>query len=214
MRYYTIQNDSILIAENRQALERFYDNVFELPEDYEEGKYIIGEVEEEIEVPDYDPETGKQTGTHTEVITIQKLVPNPNWEEEQAEKERERLDSLYMTRSDFFDGMIMAFGLDSKELRIIVENVLGSINITPVQTRVALNNYDNALNFYRKHTLFVLINNVQIPINETTYLLFTSEIWDKFFDTKDYTELQKAIHQVEPEPEPEDEEETSEPEEE
>ena len=110
-----------------------------------------------------------------------------------------------MTRSDFFDGMIMAFGLDSKELRVIVENVLGQINITPVQIRVALNNYDNALNFYRKHTLFTLINGVQIPISETMYLLFTNDIWDKFFDTKDYTELQKAIHEIEPEEESEGE---------
>ena len=120
--------------------------------------------------------------------------------EEIAQKEQERIQALSMTRSDFFDGMIMAFGLDSKELRTIVENVLGSINITPVQIRVALNNYDNALNFYRKHTLFTLINNVQIPISETMYLLFTNDIWDKFFDTKDYTELQKAIHEIEPEP--------------
>ena len=118
--------------------------------------------------------------------------------EEIAQRERERLNELSMTRSDFFDGMIMAFGLDSKELRVIVENVLGQINITPVQIRVALNNYDNALNFYRKHTLFTLINNVQIPISETMYLLFTEDIWNKFFDTKDYTELQKAIHEVEP----------------
>ena len=120
--------------------------------------------------------------------------------EEIVVKERERLNELSMTRSDFFDGMIMAFRLDSKELRVIVENVLGSINITPIQIRVALNNYDNALNFYRKHTLFKLINNVQIPISETMYLLFTDDIWDKFFDTKDYHELQKALHEVEPEP--------------
>lgn len=178
MRFYTIQNNSILIAENRQALEKYYDNVLPLPDDYEEGKYIVEEGE---------------------------LVLNPNWEEEKARKERERLDALFMTRSDFFDGFIMAFGLDSKELRVIVENVLGQINITPVQIRVALNNYDNALNFYRKHTLFTLINNVQIPISETMYLLFTNGIWDKFFDTKDYTELQKAIHEVEPEPQPEPE---------
>lgn len=118
-------------------------------------------------------------------------------EEEKEEQEHERIQSLSMTRSDFFDGMIMAFGLDSKELRVIVENVLGKINITPVQVRVALNNYDNALNFYRKHTLFTLINNVQIPVSETMYLLFTNDIWDKFFDTKDYKELQKAIHEVE-----------------
>lgn len=181
--YYAIENNEIMTSNSYKLLLKFSSNVKVLPEDYEAGKYIVVDGE---------------------------LVLNPNWEEEQAEKERERLDSLYMTRSDFFDGMIMAFGLDSKELRVIVENVLGSINITPVQIRVALNNYDNALNFYRKHTLFEFINNVQIPINETTYLLFTSDIWDKFFDTKDYTELQKAIHQVEPEPE--DEEETSEPE--
>jgi len=120
-------------------------------------------------------------------------------EEEKKEQEKARILELSMTRSDFFDGMIMAFGLDSKELRVIVENVLNTINITPVQIRVALNNYDNALNFYRKHTLFTLINNVQIPISETMYLLFTNDIWDKFFVTKDYHELQKAIHEVEPE---------------
>lgn len=132
------------------------------------------------------------------------IILDPDYEEKQAQKEAERIQELYMTRSDFFDGMIMAFGLDSKELRVIVENVLGSINITPVQIRVALNNYDNALNFYRKHTLFKLINNVKIPVDETTYLLFTPEIWDGFFETKDYTELQKAIHEVEPESEDED----------
>jgi hypothetical protein len=130
-------------------------------------------------------------------------------EEEKEEQEKARILELSMTRSDFFDGMIMAFGLDSKELRVIVENVLGQINVTPVQIRVALNNYDNALNFYRKHTLFTLINNVQIPISETMYLLFTDYIWDKFFDTKDYTELQKAIHEVEPEPEGEEDESTT-----
>lgn len=118
--------------------------------------------------------------------------------EEKEEQEHERIRNFsMMTRSDFFDGMIMAFGLDSKELRTIVENVLGSINITPVQIKVALNNYDNALNFYRKHTLFELINNVKIPVSETTYLLFTPEIWDKFFKTKDYRQLLEAIHEVE-----------------
>lgn len=134
----------------------------------------------------------EETSINYELYNGEYLTP-----EQIEEQEHKRIQGLSMTRSDFFDGMIMAFGLDSKELRVIVENVLGSINITPVQTRVALNNYDNALNFYRKHTLFTLINNVQIPISETMYLLFTNDIWDKFFDTKDYTELQKAIHEVE-----------------
>lgn len=166
MKYYTIQNSSILIAESKEALTRFYDNVLPLPDDYEEGKYIVVDGE---------------------------LVLNPDWEEEKAQKERERLDALYMTRSDFFDGFIMAFNLGQVELRAIVEQILNSINITDIEIKVALNNYDNALNFYRKHTLFVLLNNVEIPINEDLTLVFTSDIWDKFFDTKDYKELQKAI---------------------
>lgn len=128
-------------------------------------------------------------------------------EEEKQEQEHERIQTLSMTRSDFFDGMIMAFGLDSKELRVIIENILNSINITPVEIKVALNNYDNALNFYRKHTLFTLLNNVPIELGDMK-LIFTSDIWDKFFDEtnkrnpKAYEELQKAI-QVEPESEPE-----------
>lgn len=177
MKYYTIQNNSILIANNKQALTRFYDNVSPLPQDYEEGKYIVEEGE---------------------------LVLNPDWEEEQAEKERQRILALYMTRSDFFDGFILAFNLGQAELRAIIENILNSINITDVQIKVALNNFDNALNFYRKHTLFTLLNNVEIPVSEEVTLIFTSDIWDKFFDTKDYHELQKAIHEVEPEPVVED----------
>ena len=59
MRYYTIQNDSILIAENESALTRFYNNVLSLPNDYEEGKYVVKDGE---------------------------LVLNPNWEEEKAKE--------------------------------------------------------------------------------------------------------------------------------
>ena len=54
--YYTIQNNQILIAENKSALTRFYDNVSPLPDDYEVGKYIIRDIETKIEVPDCDEE--------------------------------------------------------------------------------------------------------------------------------------------------------------
>lgn len=110
-------------------------------------------------------------------------------ESRKAQKERERLDALYMTRSDFFDGMILAFGLDSKELRAVIENILNSLNITDIEVKVALNNYDNALNFYRKHTLFTLLSGIEIPISEEVKIVITSEQWDKFFETKDYHEL-------------------------
>ena len=102
--------------------------------------------------------------------------------EEIEVKERERLDALSMTRSDFFDGMIMAFGFGQTELRAIVENILNQINITDVEIKVALNNFDNALNFYRKHTLFSLLSDIDIPITEEKTINIASTQWDKFFD--------------------------------
>ena len=142
----------------------------------------------------------EETDTDYQLYNGKYLTP-----EQIEEKEHERIQELSMTRSDFFDGFILAFGLGQIELRAIVENILNSINITPVEIKVALNNFDNALNFYRKHTLFTLINGVNISISKTTYLLFTSDIWDKFFDETNkrnpeaYKELQKAIHEIEPE---------------
>lgn len=74
MRYYTIQNNNLLIADNEQALTKFYDDVLPLPSDYQEGKYIIVDNE---------------------------LILNPNYEEEQAEKERERISHLKCTKRVF-----------------------------------------------------------------------------------------------------------------
>ena len=52
-----------------------------------------------------------------------KLIVNPNYEEEQAEKERERYFKSKMTRSDFFDGYIKAFGADSRLLIFPIQMV-------------------------------------------------------------------------------------------
>lgn len=63
MKYYTIQNNLILIADTEQALARFYNNVLTLPDDYEEGKYIVVDGE---------------------------LVRNHNWEEEKLRELKEK----------------------------------------------------------------------------------------------------------------------------
>ena len=39
--FYTIQNNTLLTAKNKQALTRFYDNVKELPTDYASNKYVV-----------------------------------------------------------------------------------------------------------------------------------------------------------------------------
>lgn len=92
------------------------------------NKWIVGDVDEEIEVPDYDEEgnpiiieyedtetvidydeEGNPIGTHeitvikhkqqthTEIVTVQRLIPNPNYEEEQAERREEEF------KADFFN---------------------------------------------------------------------------------------------------------------
>ena len=70
--YYTIQNNAILIANNRQALERFYDNVLPLPNDYKQGKYIVVNGE---------------------------LVLNPNYEKELIEIRQEEFYNKFLATS-------------------------------------------------------------------------------------------------------------------
>ena len=104
------------------------------------------------------------------------------YEAEQAAKEQERILELSMTRSDFFDGMIKAFGLDSDDLLTVITAILSASQMPAIEQKVAINNYKNALNFYRKHPLFTILSNVAIPITSTATITITSKQWDKFFD--------------------------------
>lgn len=96
-------------------------------------------------------------------------------------KERERILALYMTRSDFFDGTIKAFGADSDDLLQILESVIATLPVSELEKKVAINNYKNALNFYRKHTLFTLLSGTPLPMGGQTVII-TTEQWDRFFD--------------------------------
>lgn len=102
MRYYTIQNNGLLIAENRQALERFYDNVSELPEDYEQGKYIVVDGE---------------------------LVLNPDWEEEKQREERQRLDGLTLTPADVERALYKAKAMDFEDLKALIAEKMPTIDM-------------------------------------------------------------------------------------
>lgn len=102
MRYYTIQNNGLLIAENRQALERFYDNVSELPEDYERDKYIVINGE---------------------------LTLNPNFEEEKRQKERQRIDTLTLTPADVERALYAAKGMDFDDLKALIAEKMPQIDM-------------------------------------------------------------------------------------
>ena len=153
--YYTIKNNNLLTANNKQILARFYDNVLPLPDDYEVGKYIVEDGE---------------------------LVRNPNFEAEQEQKEKERIQELFMTRSDFFDGTIDAWGVGEDELLFLVQRMLSGLPLENNQKLKAINNFKNALNFYRKHDLFKMLIGAPIQLTETMQVIITEESLDKYFD--------------------------------
>ena len=103
-------------------------------------------------------------------------------EEEIQEQERERIQELFMTRSDFFDGTIMAWGIGQDELLVLVQGLLATLPIEDVKKLIAINNFKNALNFYRKHDLFKMLVNIPIQLTETIQVILTDESLDKFFD--------------------------------
>lgn len=106
-------------------------------------------------------------------------------DEQKAQEERERIKELSMTRSDFFDATIKAFGADEDDLLIAISGTITPMSLDNTEQKIALNNYKNALNFYRKHPLFTILSNVPIRISEALTITITPEQWDKFFDETD-----------------------------
>ena len=100
---------------------------------------------------------------------------------EYKQKEKERIQDLSMTRSDFFDNTIKAWGADGDDLLPVVKSILENLNISEIEKKIAINNYENALNFYRKHAIFTLLSGVPITIGNKT-ITITDDQWDSFFD--------------------------------
>ena len=98
-------------------------------------------------------------------------------EEEQAQKELERIALLSLTRGDVFRGLLQAKGVTRAQLRAMIET---NEALTEVQREMALIDFDEALNFYRGNAL---IDTVGLALGITSGQL------DKFFEKNDYTEL-------------------------
>ena len=111
-----------------------------------------------------------------------KLIDKTPSKEELVQKERERIQELFMTRSDFFDCTIRAWKLREKELLVLIENLLATLPVDEVDKLVAINNFENAQNFYRKHTLFSMIVIAPLKLSETTQIIITDADLDKLFD--------------------------------
>lgn len=98
------------------------------------------------------------------------------------QKERERILELSMTKSDFFDGTIKAFGADQDDLLPAIQAILNEMPLSDTDKKVALNNYKNAKDFYRKHALFVILSDREIVLTPEVTINISSQQWDKFFD--------------------------------
>ena len=97
-------------------------------------------------------------------------------EEKEAQKERERLNMLSMTRGDVFEALILAKGLTKPQIRAMIEQA----ELDTVTKALYLNRFDEALEFYRGYPIFDMLGQA---------LGITSEMLDKFFETRDYTYL-------------------------
>lgn len=95
---------------------------------------------------------------------------------EQAQKERERLDALFMKRGDVFEALILAKGLGKPQIRKMIEEA----DLDDITKALYLNRFDEAIDFYRGYPIFNLLGEK---------LDITSKMLDEFFETKDYKKL-------------------------
>lgn len=128
--------------------------------------------------------------SHSESLEIEELGVIPKgYSLEQpkptAEDEHLRIQELSMTRSDFFDGTIQAWGVGQDELLVLIQTLLATLPLPDVKKLIAINNFKNALNFYRKHDLFKILVGMPIQLAENIQLVIEDEHLDKFFDEVD-----------------------------
>ena len=122
------------------------------------------------------------------VIYDSELMTVEEMEEKQAKKERERLDKLSMTRGDVFEALILAKGLTKPQIRAMIEQA----ELDTVTKALYLNRFDEALEFYRGYPIFDMLGQA---------LGVTSEMLDKFFETRDYHYLTTCKLTINPTPE-------------
>ena len=151
-----------------------FEEVILVPIFDEEGNFI-GEEEQTV--------TREVQATHKEMrtVTLRYPVINPNYEAEQAQKEKERIAKLFLTGADVERGIYQAIGKDFEDIIELVETLIFAeapqvANIDLKALKIEL----KANHFYRGNPY----------VNAVGALLgFTSEQLDKFFMDGNYEHL-------------------------
>ena len=99
------------------------------------------------------------------------IILNPNYEEEHAQKERERIGNLNLTGADVERGIYQAKGMDFDDiLAFVMANPPQGLDVKALKIELKANH------FYRGNPYIDTIGGL---------LGFTSEQLDKFFETND-----------------------------
>ena len=110
------------------------------------------------------------------------VILDPDYDEKQRRKERERISNLHMTRGDVFRGLLLAKGVTRADMRGLIEAMPETTPQERIAKEYALIDFDEALEFYRGVSLIDTVGE-QLGI--------TPEQMDRFFETKDWHELIK-----------------------
>lgn len=166
MIYYVFKENTVYGATEFEELIEDIATINNL-EEYEVGT---------TEFDDYNPSNNKY------ILQDGEIILNPNYEEEQAQKERERIAQLFLTGADVERGIYQAKGMDFDDIMaFVMANPPIGLDIKALKIELKANH------FYRGNPY----------VNAVGALLgFTSEQLDKFFETNDYTYL---LPPVEPE---------------
>lgn len=174
-----VDNEVEFAPQNKGSIINYNTNVELMTAD---GYKLFVEAERPVTNRKYHIEY-KETSTELrEVIKYDETQKEAD--EREKREEKERINGLSMTRSDFFDNTIKAWGTDDEELLPIIKGILETIGVSDLEKKIAINNYNNALNFYRKHTLFTLLSGIPIPVGDIIVNV-SSDKWDSFFDKVD-----------------------------
>ena len=103
------------------------------------------------------------------------VLKTQDWEEKQAQKEKERIGNLFLTGADVERGIYQAKGMDFDDILAYVTQLQPEgLDIKALKIELKANN------FYRGNPYIDAVG---------TLLGFTSEQLDKFFETNDYKVL-------------------------
>lgn len=159
MIYYVFKENKVYGATEFQELT----NDIALINNLEE--YEIGTTEFE----DYHPSNNKYLFQDGEIVL------NPNYEEELAQKERERIAKLYLTGADVERGIYQAKGMDFDDILAFVSaNPPEGLDIKALKIELKANN------FYRGNPYVSAIGQL---------LGFSEDQLNQFFETNDYKVL-------------------------